>query len=86
MLKPSHKVYVYPITVEPCEEGGFFADCAALQGCHAEGETYGEAIDNIGEVIALRLAAERKTKKLRAGVVLQNPKNIKLEFSLPVNV
>ncbi len=55
MLKSSHKTYIYPIAIEFCEEGGFFASCPALQGCHADGETYKEAIDNIREVIKLRI-------------------------------
>jgi len=44
-------IYFYPINIEPCEEGGYFAECPLLQGCHAEGETYGEVIDNIHDVI-----------------------------------
>ena len=46
-----HTTYLYPIIIEPCEEGGFFAKCPALQGVHAEGETYSETLENIESVI-----------------------------------
>jgi len=39
---------------------GFLATCPELQGCHAEGRTLGEAIDNLQDVaqslLELRLA------------------------------
>ncbi|MBI5189185.1 MAG: type II toxin-antitoxin system HicB family antitoxin [Nitrospirae bacterium] len=38
------KEYRFTIVVEPCEEGGFFAYCPALPGCHVEGETYEETL------------------------------------------
>ncbi len=43
--------YLYPIIIEPCEEGGFFAKCSTLQGVHAQGETYAETLKNIESVI-----------------------------------
>jgi predicted RNase H-like HicB family nuclease len=39
------------VEVEPLEEGGYLASCALIQGCHAEGRTIGEAIDNLQSVI-----------------------------------
>ncbi len=42
--------YLLNIEVQPLEEGGFFAVCPALQGCHAEGETVAEAIENLEDV------------------------------------
>jgi len=50
--------YLYPIIMEPCEEGGFFAKCPTLQGVHAEGETYAEALENIESVIHAVLEEE----------------------------
>lgn len=35
------------------EEGEYFVECALLQWCHAEGETIGEAISNIQDVIRI---------------------------------
>lgn len=45
------KYKIFPIVVEPLEEGGYFAYTEVLQGAHAEGETIGEVIDNIQDVI-----------------------------------
>jgi predicted RNase H-like HicB family nuclease len=36
-----------PIIVEQCEEGGFFAECPLLPGCHVQGETYEETLKEI---------------------------------------
>ena len=49
------KKYKVQIIIEPCEEGGYFAACPALQGCHAEGETYLEALVNIQDIIRIHL-------------------------------
>jgi predicted RNase H-like HicB family nuclease len=84
MKKQPQKTYVYPITVEPCEEGGFFASCRALQGCHAEGETFGEVIDNIQEVIRLHVDARKKSKLPLSSIILKKPADIKMEMTLPV--
>ncbi len=32
-------IYQYTVFVESCEEGGYFADCPSLPGCHVQGET-----------------------------------------------
>lgn len=42
--------YKLPIEIEPLDEGGFLAVCAILQGCHAEGETVADAIENVEDV------------------------------------
>jgi len=42
--------YRLPIKIERLEEGGYLAHCPAIQGCHAEGHTIGEAIDNLRSV------------------------------------
>ena len=34
----------FTIIIEPCEEGGYFADCPSLPGCHVQGETYEEVL------------------------------------------
>ncbi len=44
----------YLLKVEvPLEEGGFLATCPDLQGCHAEGDTVTEALDNVADVARL---------------------------------
>ena len=42
--------YKLPIEIEPLEEGGYLAICPILQGCHAEGETIAEALENVEDV------------------------------------
>jgi len=36
--------YRFKLIIEPCEEGGFFGRCPALQGCYVQGETYEETL------------------------------------------
>jgi len=43
--------YHLPIIIEACEEGGFFGECPALQGCHVEGETFEETVAELHAVI-----------------------------------
>ncbi len=45
------KEYRFTIIIEPCEEGGYFAMCPAFPGCHVEGESYEETIDEMRKAI-----------------------------------
>ena len=45
------KEYRFTIIIEPCEEGGYFAMCPAFPGCHVEGETCEETIEEMKKVI-----------------------------------
>ena len=45
----------YAVIVEVEEEGGFHVWCPALKGCHSQGETQEEALENIREAIAAYL-------------------------------
>jgi len=45
----------YPILVYPEEVGGFSVVCPSLPGCHSQGETLQEALDNIRQAIELYL-------------------------------
>ncbi len=47
------KEYNYTIILEREEDGGYHAFCPALQGCHAQGDTYDEAMGNIKDAIRL---------------------------------
>lgn len=38
------KEYRFTVIIEPCEEGGYYAFCPALPGCHVEGETFEETV------------------------------------------
>ena len=49
------KKYLLKVEVEPLEEGGYLATCAELQGCHAEGDTIAEALENVEDVARILL-------------------------------
>ena len=36
--------YQYTVFIESCDEGGYFADCPSLPGCHVQGETLEETL------------------------------------------
>jgi predicted RNase H-like HicB family nuclease len=44
------RTYVLPVEVETLEDGRFLAVCPTLQGCHAEGDTIAQAIENVEDV------------------------------------
>ena len=46
---------VIPVEIEALEEGGYLAICEAIQGCHAEGETVAEALENLEDVARILL-------------------------------
>lgn len=49
------KHYLVPVTIEPLEEGGYLAVCPVIQGCHAEGLSVAEAIENVENVARVLL-------------------------------
>jgi predicted RNase H-like HicB family nuclease len=38
------KEYSFTVAIEPCKEGGYFATCPSIPGCHVQGETYEETL------------------------------------------
>jgi len=86
MLKKDINFSLYPVLVEPCEEGGFFASCSLLQGCHAEGQTYGEAIDNIKEVIQAHLEIKQKHNEIIPLMRIGKKTDLRIQFPVPVNI
>jgi predicted RNase H-like HicB family nuclease len=49
-----------PVEIEPLEEGGYLAVCEAIQGCHAEGDTVSEALENLEDVARILLELRRE--------------------------
>ena len=45
----------YTVILEKEAAGGYHVSCPALKGCHSEGETESDALDNIREAIELYL-------------------------------
>lgn len=84
MEKLNKNISFYSIIIETCEEGGYFAYCPTLQGCHAEGETYGEVIDNTREVIEAHLELRKKHKELVSFVKIKNMSDMNIQIPVPV--
>ena len=47
------KEYNYMIIFEKEEDGGYHAFCPSLPGCHTQGDTYEEAVENIKDAVKL---------------------------------
>ena len=47
--------YRYTVVVERDEDGVFVASCPAIQGCHAQGDTYEETIENLTDATRLHI-------------------------------
>lgn len=80
------KLTLFQIVVEPCEEGGFFAYCPLLQGCHAEGETFGGAIDNLKDVIKVHLEIRKEKGEIIPSVEIKSFHKINFQIPVPVGI
>jgi predicted RNase H-like HicB family nuclease len=84
MEKLTGQFYFYSIIIEACEEGGYFAYCPLLQGCHAEGETYGKTIDNIRDVIKAHVELRKKHREIIPFIKVKKPSDINIQIPVPV--
>ena len=41
----------FTVVIESCEEGGYYAECPALPGCHVEAESLDDALAEMRLVI-----------------------------------
>ncbi|AFY47559.1 hypothetical protein Nos7524_1687 [Nostoc sp. PCC 7524] len=55
MENSSKKLYNYTVLLEKEQDGGYHAFCPVLKGCHSQGDTFEEAVENITEAIELYL-------------------------------
>jgi len=46
----------FTVVIEACAEGGYFADCPVLAGCHVEAETYEDVVTEMRAAIRAYLA------------------------------
>ena len=44
--------YQFTIIMEPCEEGGYYAECPSLPGCHVQGDTYEETLSEMRSALS----------------------------------
>lgn len=57
------ETYRFQVIIEQDEDGYYVADVPALQGCHTQGRTFEEALENIREVIAMCVEELREEGK-----------------------
>jgi predicted RNase H-like HicB family nuclease len=67
------------IILEEEDDGTYSVHCPALKGCHSQGETREEALNNIQEAIQLYL--EVANEKARE-IIGQHPKSIAIEMAV----
>lgn len=51
--------YEFTIVIERDEDGIFIASCPALSGCHSQGDTLEEAVENVKDAMKLHIEARR---------------------------
>jgi len=62
------------VTLEEDEEGGYIVSCPALPGCHSQGDTAEEALENIKEAIEgclESLSEERMSSLTTQGKIIE---------------
>ena len=53
MENKSKQIYNYTVLLEKEQHGGYHAFCPVLKGCHSQGDSFEETIENITEAIEL---------------------------------
>ena len=59
MKNNSKQIYNYTVILEKEADGGYHAFCPVLKGCHSQGDSFEEAIENITEAIELCIESLR---------------------------
>lgn len=62
------KVLNFKAILEQDEEGYFVASVPAIPGCHSQGKTYEEALENVKEVIELCLDVAKSDASYKAKI------------------
>jgi predicted RNase H-like HicB family nuclease len=52
-MKLNKQAYNYTVLLEKEQDGGYHAFCPMLKGCHSQGDTFEETIENITEAMEL---------------------------------
>ena len=71
------KKHLLQVVIEQDEDGTYVADCPALKGCYAQGDTFEEAMKNIKDVIQMCL---EELKEERKKVDLKYPEVIGMKW------
>ena len=54
------KNYLLPVEVQELENGRYLAICEVIQGCHAEGDTVADALENLEDVARILLELRKE--------------------------
>ena len=79
------KTHLYPIILECMEEGGYYAECPILPGCHVEGETYTKTLENLEDAIRVILESYKELGK-PTPTIPEVEGNLIVTSSIPVQV
>lgn len=66
------KVLNFKVIMEQDEDGVFVASVPAIPGCHTQGGTYEEAVNNIEEAIGVCLEEARENENYKNQIVWPN--------------
>ncbi|MBI2603936.1 MAG: type II toxin-antitoxin system HicB family antitoxin [Candidatus Harrisonbacteria bacterium] len=80
--KKSVEILLYPVVIEACEEGGYFADCPSLQGCHAEGKTYAEVIEHIEDVINAHIEIRKNHNEFIPHRIVRDRRHVNIKLPI----
>jgi len=78
--------YRVPVVVEPLEEGGYYAECPILPGCHVEGATYLEALENLEDAIRIHIEGRLEFGDPLPPELTRAQKPRRFRLDLPVTV
>lgn len=85
-LRKTSKQYNLPIIIEPCEEGGFFARCPVLPGCHVEAESISQALEFIEDAIRAYVESCREHKDSLLSEIAAYENEEKIAKKLPLSL
>src|SRR5205814_68354 len=81
------KRFVIPVVIEEFDDhSGYLAVCSVIQGCHAEGATVAEALDNLEDVARILLELQVEDGQgLPSELLSQDlPATLRLRAEIPV--
>lgn len=57
----------FQVLIQRDEDGKYIASCPAIKGCHSQGDTYEEALENVTEAMELCIEylAEKNKKEFK---------------------
>lgn len=63
ILSMKKKIYNFTVIIEKGEDGYYIGSVPSIHGCHSQGKTIDELMDNIKEAIELCLEVEKDIPK-----------------------